>query len=66
MESPIKRDLKRCCFQIVMPSVGKCYRFALQKESFHTLKGVLLQCKRTPFERQKLPFSNAKVVLGED
>lgn len=63
MKSPIKRGLIRCCFQIVMPSVGKSYRFAPQKESFHTLKGVLLQCKRTPFEHQKLPFWKAKVAL---
>ena len=31
---------------------SKRARFASQKDSFYTPKGLLLRCKRTPFEKQ--------------
>ena len=36
---------------------------AFQKESFWVAKGVLFECKRSPFEVQKGSFSGAKGVL---
>ena len=36
---------------------------AFQKESFWVAKGVLFECKRSPFEVQKGSFSSAKGVL---
>ena len=35
---------------------SKRTRFASQKDSFYTPKGLLLHSKRTPFETQKDPF----------
>ena len=40
---------------------SKRTRFASQKDSFYTPKGLLLRGKRTPFERQKDPFWKAIV-----
>ena len=40
---------------------SKRTRFASQKDSFYTPKGLLLHSKRTPFETQKDPFCKAIV-----
>ena len=34
-----------------------------QKDSFWSVKGLVLECKRTPFELQKDSFWNAKGLL---
>ena len=47
------------------PSFFKRTQNGFQKESFYNAKGVLLECKTSPFGTQKEPFWNAKGLLLE-
>ena len=45
---------------------SKRTRFALQKDSFCTSKGLLLHTKRTPFASQKESFSKTVLISIEN
>ena len=43
-------------FSLEIHRISKRSPFTLQNESFYNAKRVLLQCKRSPFDRQKDSF----------
>ena len=43
--------------------VCKRTRFGEQKDSFWSVKGLVLECKRTPFEKRTENVSPALIVL---